>query len=77
VAPTPVVVNAAEGEPGTYKDRALVEENPYQVLEGALIAVDVHRTILELERRVLPELQHHLDAADDERLLAAELTELP
>ncbi|MCU1500936.1 MAG: hypothetical protein JWM12_290, partial [Ilumatobacteraceae bacterium] len=36
--PTPVVVNAAEGEPGTFKDRAILNENPYLVLEGALIA---------------------------------------
>lgn len=36
--PTPMVVNAAEGEPGTFKDRALLLENPYIVLEGALIA---------------------------------------
>lgn len=33
-----VVVNGAEGEPGCFKDRALLRENPYQVLEGALIA---------------------------------------
>lgn len=33
-----VVVNAAEGEPGTFKDRALLRSNPYLVLEGALIA---------------------------------------
>jgi NADH:ubiquinone oxidoreductase subunit F (NADH-binding) len=33
-----VVVNAAEGEPGTFKDRALLRANPYLVLEGALIA---------------------------------------
>jgi NADH:ubiquinone oxidoreductase subunit F (NADH-binding) len=33
-----VVVNAAEGEPGTFKDRALLRSNPYVVLEGALIA---------------------------------------
>jgi NADH:ubiquinone oxidoreductase subunit F (NADH-binding) len=36
--PTPVVVNAAEGEPGTFKDRALLRTNPYKVIEGALIA---------------------------------------
>lgn len=34
-----LVVNGAEGEPGTYKDRALLTFNPFQVLEGALIAL--------------------------------------
>ncbi len=33
-----LVVNAAEGEPGTAKDRALLTTNPFQVLEGILIA---------------------------------------
>ncbi|MDQ4133382.1 MAG: hypothetical protein M3179_09300 [Actinomycetota bacterium] len=33
-----VVVNAAEGEPGTFKDRAIMRTNPYRALEGALIA---------------------------------------
>jgi NADH:ubiquinone oxidoreductase subunit F (NADH-binding) len=36
--PATVVVNAAEGEPGTFKDRAIIRANPYQVLEGALAA---------------------------------------
>src|SRR5690606_16190277 len=35
-APATIVVNAAEGEPGTFKDRALLRSNPYRVLEGAL-----------------------------------------
>jgi len=33
-----VVCNASEGEPGTFKDRALLRSNPYQVVEGLLIA---------------------------------------
>lgn len=33
-----VVVNAAEGEPGSFKDRALLQLNPYQVLEGMVVA---------------------------------------
>ncbi|MDP8927267.1 MAG: SLBB domain-containing protein [Actinomycetota bacterium] len=33
-----VVCNAAEGEPGTFKDRWLLRHNPYQVLEGIAIA---------------------------------------
>ena len=32
------VCNAAEGEPGTFKDRALLRANPYSVLEGLLVA---------------------------------------
>ena len=38
VLPTTVVVNGAEGEPGTFKDRTIMRNNPYQVVEGALIA---------------------------------------
>ena len=33
-----VVCNGAEGEPGTFKDRAILRANPYQVIEGLLIA---------------------------------------
>jgi NADH:ubiquinone oxidoreductase subunit F (NADH-binding) len=36
--PATVVVNGAEGEPGTFKDRTILAANPYQVIEGALIA---------------------------------------
>lgn len=39
--PSTVVVNAAEGEPGTYKDRAILAANPFAVLEGALVAARV------------------------------------
>lgn len=35
---TTVVVNAAEGEPGSFKDRWLIRTNPYRVIEGALVA---------------------------------------
>jgi NADH-quinone oxidoreductase subunit F len=33
-----VVCNAAEGEPGTFKDRTLLRTNPYQVIEGVAVA---------------------------------------
>lgn len=36
--PATVVVNAAEGEPGSFKDRAILRWDPFRVLEGALIA---------------------------------------
>lgn len=35
------VANAAEGEPGTYKDRAIMQRNPYLFLEGLLVAMRV------------------------------------
>lgn len=38
VFPKYVVVNADESEPGTFKDRQLLEGNPHQVIEGAAIA---------------------------------------
>jgi len=36
--PTYLVVNADEGEPGTFKDRELLERDPHQLLEGIAIA---------------------------------------
>ena len=33
-----VVVNADESEPGTFKDRQILEKNPHQLIEGAMIA---------------------------------------
>ena len=36
--PPVVVVNGAEGEPGTFKDRSIIRNNPYAVIEGAVIA---------------------------------------
>ena len=35
--PPVVVVNATEGEPGSYKDRMLLRKSPYLVLGGALV----------------------------------------
>lgn len=33
-----VVANVSEGEPGTFKDRWMLQNNPYQLLEGITIA---------------------------------------
>ncbi|MBN1944623.1 MAG: NADH-quinone oxidoreductase subunit NuoF [Bradymonadales bacterium] len=35
--PRYLVVNADEGEPGTFKDRAILEKDPHRLLEGILI----------------------------------------
>jgi NADH-quinone oxidoreductase subunit F len=36
-ATTYVVVNADESEPGTFKDREIIEDNPHQLLEGVAL----------------------------------------
>ncbi|HLA98364.1 MAG TPA: NADH-quinone oxidoreductase subunit NuoF [Anaerolineales bacterium] len=36
--PKIVAVNADEGEPGTFKDRLILERDPHQLLEGTIIA---------------------------------------
>jgi NADH-quinone oxidoreductase subunit F len=43
--PNYLVINADEGEPGTFKDRTLMELDPHRVVEGCIIAalaLDVH-----------------------------------
>jgi NADH-quinone oxidoreductase subunit F len=66
-ATTYVVANGAEGEPGTYKDRALLAANPYQVLEGLLIAceaVGARRAYLALKAQ-FAELPRVIAARDE------------
>jgi len=65
--PATVVVNAAEGEPGTFKDRAILRRNPYRMLEGALIAagtVDADAVVIGVKatfRRELERIQAALE----------------
>ena len=40
VFPRYVVVNGDESEPGTFKDRLLMELDPHQLVEGILICID-------------------------------------
>src|SRR6185295_5937610 len=37
VYPRYLTVNSDESEPGTFKDREIMEKNPYQFIEGSLI----------------------------------------
>ena len=63
--PATVVVNAAEGEPGSFKDRMILRRNPYRVLEGALVAahaVGADRVVVALKRSFTTETER-LEAA--------------
>lgn len=70
--PKYIVVNADEGEPGTCKDRLLMENDPHQLIEGVLIAglaVDAHagyiyirgeyRYLIEILDRAIGEAYAH------------------
>jgi NADH-quinone oxidoreductase subunit F len=54
--PIYLVVNADEGEPGTFKDRELMERDPFQLLEGMVIAaraLSCHRSFIFLRGEYL------------------------
>ena len=62
------VCNAAEGEPGTFKDRALLRANPYQVLEGLLVAahtVGAIEAFIALKASFAPEIDRVRTAIDE------------
>jgi NADH-quinone oxidoreductase subunit F len=66
--PPTVVVNGAEGEPGTLKDRTLLRRNPYKVLEGALIAahaLGADRVVVAIKRTATRELQRVQTAIEE------------
>jgi NADH-quinone oxidoreductase subunit F len=59
VLPATVIVNGAEGEPGTFKDRTILRTIPYAVMEGALIAaraVGADEIVFGLKESFGPEL---------------------
>jgi len=66
--PSTVVVNGAEGEPGSFKDRAIMRVNPYHVLEGALIAaraVRADRVIVGVKRTFTKEVARLRQAIEE------------
>jgi len=62
------VCNAAEGEPGTFKDRFLLRLNPYAMLEGLLIAAHVvgaERTFVAIKKSFIREVARLRGAVDE------------
>jgi NADH-quinone oxidoreductase subunit F len=63
-----IVCNAAEGEPGTFKDRWLIRANPYLVVEGlgiAAYAIGAERAFIGIKAGFPPEVAR-LTAAMEE-----------
>ena len=53
-----VVANGAEGEPGSFKDRAIMAANPYQVIEGlaiAAFAIGAREAFLAIKATFVPQ----------------------
>jgi NADH-quinone oxidoreductase subunit F len=68
--PATVVVNGAEGEPGTFKDRSIIRNNPYHVVEGAFIAargVHADRVVIALKGSFTTEVRRIKDAIAEMR----------
>jgi NADH-quinone oxidoreductase subunit F len=64
------VCNAGEHEPGTFKDRYLLKNNPHQILEGALIAahtVKAKAAYIYVNHEYVEELASLRKAADQAR----------
>jgi NADH:ubiquinone oxidoreductase subunit F (NADH-binding) len=65
-----VICNAAEGEPGTFKDRWLIRRNPYAMLEGMLIAAHVvgtHELYIAIKESFRTEIERLQQAVEELR----------
>jgi NADH-quinone oxidoreductase subunit F len=66
--PSYLVINGDESEPGTFKDRQLLERDPHQMLEGVIItavANEVHHAFIYI-RGEYPKPARRVQAAVDE-----------
>jgi NADH-quinone oxidoreductase subunit F len=74
-----VVVNADESEPGTFKDREIMERNPFQFLEGVMLcayAVGANAAYIYLRGEfwdLAAELDKHIEYLEREGLLGDKL----
>ena len=73
--PSYLVVNADESEPGTFKDRQLMERDPHQMIEGIVIssyATDVNHAFVYV-RGEYPKAARRVEAAVEEAYRAGYL----
>jgi NADH-quinone oxidoreductase subunit F len=63
-----VCVNADEGEPGTFKDRLLLEQDPHAIIEGTIIAsyaVGAHKAVVYIRGEFAKGIKALEKALDD------------
>jgi NADH-quinone oxidoreductase subunit F len=63
-----VCINTDEGEPGTYKDRLIVEHDPHSVIEGAIIAayaVNAQRAFVYIRGEFFTGVKRWIKAIDE------------
>ena len=63
-----VCINTDEGEPGTFKDRLLVEHDPHAIIEGAIIAayaVGAHRIFVYIRGEFFLGVKRWIKAIDE------------
>ena len=71
-----LICNADEGEVGTFKDRYIIQNDPFSVIEGialASFAINAHKAYLYLRQEyhyLLPNLTHAMDQARAKGYLA-------
>ncbi len=79
VYPRYLVVNADEGEPGTFKDRMLMEYDPHQLIEGIIIssyAIEAHLAFIYIRGEYLfayDRLVHAIEEAKEAGLLGKDI----
>jgi NADH-quinone oxidoreductase subunit F len=65
-----VAVNADEGEPGTFKDRLIIECDPHSVIEGMIIAayaVGAHQAYIYIRGEFFLGYQRLIESIDEAR----------
>ena len=63
-----VVCNAAEGEPASFKDRAIMRANPYQVIEGLAVAaatIGAREAYIAVKRSFRREIERLVGALEE------------
>lgn len=63
-----VIVNADEGEPGTFKDRVLIEKDPHQIIEGVIItsyAVGARNAVIYIRGEFFSGYRRLVNAIDE------------